>query len=215
MFPSPHSLDVQSGCFTTAIQSTCSLSKLHVLQVCTARCGPVSRRSQSVWDLWWTKCHWDSFFRVFRFSPVIMIPPLLLIAHVSSGGWAMGPLAARFHRNVVWAGHCNNRHNDHVTNIKPQVTVFRNWAGGTARRFRCAFLLLRLSLFTFLVAKPQNILTESEQCKSWNVSFCSFLVTVSKVNSCGLNRLGLILDRIIFYATTSAHLSSHWVLTLS
>jgi hypothetical protein len=27
-----------------------------------------------MWDLWWTKWHWDRFF---RFSPVNFIPPVL------------------------------------------------------------------------------------------------------------------------------------------
>jgi hypothetical protein len=34
--------------------------------------------SWSMWDLWWTKWHWDMFFpRVLRFSPVSLIPPVL------------------------------------------------------------------------------------------------------------------------------------------
>jgi hypothetical protein len=31
-----------------------------------------------MWDLWWTKRHWDRFFpRVLRFFPVNFIPPVL------------------------------------------------------------------------------------------------------------------------------------------
>jgi hypothetical protein len=31
-----------------------------------------------MWDLWWTKWHWDRFFlRVLRFFPVSFIPPAL------------------------------------------------------------------------------------------------------------------------------------------
>jgi hypothetical protein len=31
-----------------------------------------------MWDLWWTKWHWDRFFpRVLGFSPVSFIPPVL------------------------------------------------------------------------------------------------------------------------------------------
>jgi hypothetical protein len=31
-----------------------------------------------MWNLWWTKWHWDRFFpRVLRFSPVNFIPPVL------------------------------------------------------------------------------------------------------------------------------------------
>jgi hypothetical protein len=31
-----------------------------------------------MWDLWWTKWHWDRFFPpVLRFSPVSFIPPVL------------------------------------------------------------------------------------------------------------------------------------------
>jgi hypothetical protein len=33
---------------------------------------------QYMWDLWWTKWHWDRFSpRVLRFSPVNFIPPVL------------------------------------------------------------------------------------------------------------------------------------------
>jgi hypothetical protein len=38
----------------------------------------VRSRGQSMWDLWWTKWHWDRFSpRVLRFSPVNFIPPVL------------------------------------------------------------------------------------------------------------------------------------------
>jgi hypothetical protein len=47
--------------------------------------SPASRRGcpgsisgQSMWDLWWTKWHWDRFSpRVLRFSPVNFIPLVL------------------------------------------------------------------------------------------------------------------------------------------
>jgi hypothetical protein len=32
---------------------------------------------QSMWDLWWTKCHGDSFFQVLGISPVSIIPLVL------------------------------------------------------------------------------------------------------------------------------------------
>jgi hypothetical protein len=41
------------------------------------------------------------FFRVRRFPPVSIIPPLLKFTHVSSGAWTMGPLAVQFHRHTV------------------------------------------------------------------------------------------------------------------
>jgi hypothetical protein len=45
-----------------------------------------SRPGQSMWDLWWTKWHWDRFFvRVFRFSPVNIIPSCLSI-HICNLG---------------------------------------------------------------------------------------------------------------------------------
>jgi hypothetical protein len=38
--------------------------------------GPGSGPGQSMWDLWWTKWHWESFFcKLFGF-PVSIIPPL-------------------------------------------------------------------------------------------------------------------------------------------
>jgi hypothetical protein len=40
--------------------------------------GPGTIPGQLMWDLWWTKWHWDRFFpRVLRFSPVNFIPPVL------------------------------------------------------------------------------------------------------------------------------------------
>ena len=31
-----------------------------------------------MWDLWWTKWHWDGFFpRILQFYPVNFIPPVL------------------------------------------------------------------------------------------------------------------------------------------
>jgi len=42
------------------------------------RQGTDSISGQFVWDLRWTKWHWDAFFSwVLRFSPVTIIPPLL------------------------------------------------------------------------------------------------------------------------------------------
>jgi hypothetical protein len=42
------------------------------------RGDPGSILVQSMWDLWWTKWHWDRFFpRVLRFYPVNFIPPVL------------------------------------------------------------------------------------------------------------------------------------------
>jgi hypothetical protein len=40
--------------------------------------GPGSIPVHYIWDLWWTKWHWDRFFsRVLRFSPVSFIPLVL------------------------------------------------------------------------------------------------------------------------------------------
>jgi hypothetical protein len=40
--------------------------------------GPGSIPGQSMWNLWWTKWHWDRFFSdYFGFSPVSFIPPVL------------------------------------------------------------------------------------------------------------------------------------------
>jgi hypothetical protein len=42
------------------------------------RGGPGSIPGQSMWDLWWTKWHWDMFFpEYFGFFRVNFIPPLL------------------------------------------------------------------------------------------------------------------------------------------
>jgi hypothetical protein len=37
----------------------------------------VRSQVKSMWDLWWTKWHWDRFFSEFRFSPVNFIPLVL------------------------------------------------------------------------------------------------------------------------------------------
>ena len=43
------------------------------------RTGTRSIPDQSTWDLWWTKwhCMYQVLWRVFRFSPVSIVPPML------------------------------------------------------------------------------------------------------------------------------------------
>jgi hypothetical protein len=151
------------------------------------------------------------FFESFGFSLSLSFHRCPISIPVSSGGWAIGLLAAQLHRNVVSPNHrsnnsSNNKPKGYIANIRPTVMVFGNCVGGTARRFRCALLLLLLPHLIVLVAQPPNILTVYEQYKCWNFSFCSpSVVTASKVNSYGLNGLGLILGR-----TFSASPRLHW-----
>jgi hypothetical protein len=58
-----------------------------------SRCGgPDSRPGQSMWDLWWTKWHWDRFFSVFFCFPLSRsFHHCSIFTHVSSGGRTMGP----------------------------------------------------------------------------------------------------------------------------
>jgi hypothetical protein len=57
------------------------LSSLHakwLLGRAMAQAVPGSIPGHSMWDLWWTKWHWDRFCPpVLRFSPVNFIPPVL------------------------------------------------------------------------------------------------------------------------------------------
>jgi hypothetical protein len=48
------------------------------------RGGPGSHPGQSMWDLWWTKWHWDRSFSEFFSFPVNIIS-LWLHTHISSG----------------------------------------------------------------------------------------------------------------------------------
>jgi hypothetical protein len=49
---------------------------------------------QSMWDLWWTKWHWDKFFSKPLFPLSISFQHCSIFTHISSGGWTMGPLVA-------------------------------------------------------------------------------------------------------------------------
>jgi hypothetical protein len=41
-----------------------------------------------MWDLWWTKWHWDRFFsEFFRFSPVIFIPLVFYYQETDKNEW--------------------------------------------------------------------------------------------------------------------------------
>jgi hypothetical protein len=66
------------------------------------RGGPGSRPERSLWDLWWTKWHWDRFFsESFGFPLSVSFHRCSMFTHVSSGGWTKGPLAAQFSRDIV------------------------------------------------------------------------------------------------------------------
>jgi hypothetical protein len=44
-------------------------------------------RVRAMWNLWWTKWHWDRFFlRVLRFSPVNIYSTVVLHSHIT---WRM------------------------------------------------------------------------------------------------------------------------------
>jgi hypothetical protein len=48
-----------------------------------------------MWDLWWTKYHWDRFFSKFFHVPLsVSFHHCFIFTHVSSRGWTTGLLAA-------------------------------------------------------------------------------------------------------------------------
>jgi hypothetical protein len=54
-----------------------------------------SRPGQSMWGLWWTKWHWDTFFsEFFGFTLSGSFYRCSIFTHVSSEGWTKGPLEA-------------------------------------------------------------------------------------------------------------------------
>jgi hypothetical protein len=60
-----------------------------------------SRPMQSVWYLWWTKCHWDKFSSdSFGFSVSVSFYLCFIFCHVSCGRCTKGPLAVHFHEDI-------------------------------------------------------------------------------------------------------------------
>jgi hypothetical protein len=59
------------------------------------RKDPGSRPEQSMWDLCWTKWHWDRFFSELFGIPVNIIPPLLHIHSCIIWGLDYGPVSGR------------------------------------------------------------------------------------------------------------------------
>jgi hypothetical protein len=49
---------------------------------------------QSVWDLWWTKWHWDRFSKSFGFHLSISFRQSYIFTHISCGAWTTGLLVA-------------------------------------------------------------------------------------------------------------------------
>jgi hypothetical protein len=75
--------------------------------------GPVSLPGQFMWDLWWTKWHWDRFFsESFGFPLSVSFHRCSIFTHVSSGGRTMGPLEA-----AVPQRHSSNKNELQVRNI--------------------------------------------------------------------------------------------------
>jgi hypothetical protein len=71
--------------------------------------GLGSRPRQLMWDLWWTKLHWDRFLsESFGFPRLISFHFCSEFTHISTGGCAKGPLETQFHRDIV-SPQCNKR----------------------------------------------------------------------------------------------------------
>jgi hypothetical protein len=62
------------------------------------RGGPDSRRVKSMWDLWWTKLHWDRFFSEFFGFPCQYHSTAALHSHISPGGRTIDPLVVEVQR---------------------------------------------------------------------------------------------------------------------
>jgi hypothetical protein len=76
--------------FVTALEMNNYEYRLYeTISIVTVFCllNDVLRPSQSLWDLWRIKWHWDMIFSEFFGSPVSIIPPLLttLIHHLGDG----------------------------------------------------------------------------------------------------------------------------------
>jgi hypothetical protein len=56
---------------------------------------------QSMWDLWWTKCHWDRFSSELFGFPCHYHSTVALHTRMSSWEWTIGMLAAAVQRNCV------------------------------------------------------------------------------------------------------------------
>jgi hypothetical protein len=55
--------------------------------------GPGSRPDHTMWDLWWTKWHWDRFYsESFGFPLSVSFHRCSIFIRISSGGWTNGPL---------------------------------------------------------------------------------------------------------------------------
>jgi hypothetical protein len=55
-----------------------------------------------MWDLWWTKWHWERVFsESFGFPLSISFHRCSILTRVSPGGWTRGLLGAQFHRDIV------------------------------------------------------------------------------------------------------------------
>jgi hypothetical protein len=62
------------------------------------RGGPDSRRVKSMWDLWWTKLHWDRFFSEFFGFPCQYHSTAALHSPISPGGRTIDPLVVAVQR---------------------------------------------------------------------------------------------------------------------
>jgi hypothetical protein len=88
------------------------------LSLVSHRRGPCSRPGQFMWDLWWTKWHWDILFsESFGFLLSVSFHRCSIFTYIS-GWWARGPLAAQFHRDIV-SPHRNINNNKHCIFGRP------------------------------------------------------------------------------------------------
>jgi hypothetical protein len=75
---------------------------VHNKRPASHRRGPGLRPGQSMWDLWWTKWHWDRFFsKSFGFLLSISFLRCSIFIHMSPGVWTKCPLGAKFRRDTV------------------------------------------------------------------------------------------------------------------
>jgi hypothetical protein len=70
----------------------------------TVSCRPLNAEARaqvthSMWDLWWTKWHWDCFSSAFFGFPCQYNSTVTLHTHISSGGWTINPMVAAVQRH--------------------------------------------------------------------------------------------------------------------
>jgi hypothetical protein len=114
--------------------------------------GPGSCPVQSMWDLWWTKWHWDRFLSEFLGFPCQYHSTVAYHTHTSSGGRTIDPLVTAVQRHCV-----THRHEQQ----QEQLSLYQIHA-----------LRVRLETMSpyILQSTYSTIYQSTTICKQWSVS---------------------------------------------